>query len=109
MKVHYPKLYNMAHLLALNVLLLSKDLTIIFIQETHRLSRILVLPPFNYNDLKTLMSLTSKRHQQFYDVILDCSNCTPFNVHIFAICKDNIFKFSENTRSFIHVCNFKIS
>ena len=31
MKVYYPKLYNMAHLLALNVLLLSKDLTIIFI------------------------------------------------------------------------------
>ena len=30
-KVHYPKLYNMAHLLALNVLLLPKDLTIIFI------------------------------------------------------------------------------
>ena len=29
-KVHYPKLYNMAHLLALNVLLLPKDLTIIF-------------------------------------------------------------------------------
>ena len=28
MKVHYPKLYNMAHLLALNVLLLPKDLTI---------------------------------------------------------------------------------
>ena len=31
MKGHYPKLYNMAHLLALNVLLLPKDLTIIFI------------------------------------------------------------------------------
>ena len=31
MKVHYLKLYNMAHLLALNVLLLPKDLTIIFI------------------------------------------------------------------------------
>ena len=31
MKVHYPKLYNMAHLLALNFLLLPKDLTIIFI------------------------------------------------------------------------------
>ena len=31
MKVHYPKLYNMAHLLALNVLLLPKDLTITFI------------------------------------------------------------------------------
>ena len=30
MKVHYPKLYNMAHLLSLNVLLLPKDLTIIF-------------------------------------------------------------------------------
>ena len=34
MKVHYPKLYNMAHLLALNVLLLPKDLTIIFICVT---------------------------------------------------------------------------
>ena len=32
MKVHYPKLYNMAHLLALDVLLLPKDLTIIFIR-----------------------------------------------------------------------------
>ena len=31
MKVHYPKLYNMAHPLALNVLLLPKDLIIIFI------------------------------------------------------------------------------
>ena len=31
MKVHYPKLYNMARLLALNVLLLPKDLTIIII------------------------------------------------------------------------------
>ena len=30
-KVHYPKLYNMAHLLALDILLLPKDLTIIFI------------------------------------------------------------------------------
>ena len=30
MKVHYPKLYNMAHLLSLNVLLLPKDITIIF-------------------------------------------------------------------------------
>ena len=28
MKVHYPKLYNMAHLLALYFLLLPKDLTI---------------------------------------------------------------------------------
>ena len=34
MMVHYPKLYNMAHLLALNVLLLPKDLTIIFIYQT---------------------------------------------------------------------------
>ena len=33
MKVHYPKLYNMAHLLALNVLLLPKDLTLIFKSE----------------------------------------------------------------------------
>ena len=33
MKVHYPKLYNMAHLLALNVLLIPKDLTIIFIHK----------------------------------------------------------------------------
>ena len=33
MKVQYPKLYNMTHLLALNVLLLPKDLTIIFIYE----------------------------------------------------------------------------
>ena len=31
MKVHYPKLYNMAHLLALNVLLLPKDLTLTII------------------------------------------------------------------------------
>ena len=33
MKVHYPKVYNMTHLLALNVLLLPKDLTIIFIRK----------------------------------------------------------------------------
>ena len=32
MRVQYPKLYNMTHLLALNVSLLPKDLTIIFIQ-----------------------------------------------------------------------------
>ena len=38
MKVHYPKLYNMAHLLALNVSLLPKDLTIIFISP----------PPWGY-------------------------------------------------------------
>ena len=31
MQVHYPKLYNMAHLLASNILQLPKDLTIIFI------------------------------------------------------------------------------
>ena len=31
MKVHYPKLYNMAHLLAVNILLLPKDLRIIFV------------------------------------------------------------------------------
>ena len=31
MKVRYPKLYSMAHFLALNVLLLPKDLAIIFI------------------------------------------------------------------------------
>ena len=30
MKVHYPKLYDMSHLLTLNILLLLKDLTIIF-------------------------------------------------------------------------------
>ena len=35
MKVHYPKLYNMAHLLALNILLLPKDLTIIFISSLY--------------------------------------------------------------------------
>ena len=35
MKVHYPKLYNMAHLLALNILLLPKDLTIIIINHFH--------------------------------------------------------------------------
>ena len=29
-KAHYPKLYNMAHLLSLNDLLLPKDLAIIF-------------------------------------------------------------------------------
>ena len=39
------------------------------LQETHRISQILVLHSFNYSDLKTLMSSTSKRHQQFYDVM----------------------------------------
>ena len=39
MKVHYPKLYNMAHLLALNVLLLPKDLTIIFICKRFKCHR----------------------------------------------------------------------
>ena len=33
--VHYPKLYNMAHL-SLNILLLPKDLTIIFYLIKHR-------------------------------------------------------------------------
>ena len=33
MKVHYPKLYNMTHLLALNVFLLPKGLTIILFNE----------------------------------------------------------------------------
>ena len=36
MKVHYPKLYNMAHFLALNFLLLPKDLTIIFILQNQK-------------------------------------------------------------------------
>ena len=36
MKVHYPKLYNMTHLLALYFLLLPKDLTIIFILKILR-------------------------------------------------------------------------
>ena len=34
MKIHYPKLYNMAHILVLNVLLLTKDLTIILFAIT---------------------------------------------------------------------------
>ena len=45
MKVHYPKLYNMAHLLALNVLLLPKDLTIIFIAGLFKLI------PFGFMDV----------------------------------------------------------
>ena len=36
MKVHYPKLYDMAYLLALNVLLLPKDLTIILLSFSKR-------------------------------------------------------------------------
>ena len=39
------------------------------LQEKHGISRILVLPSFNYSDLRTLTSSTSKRHQQFYDVM----------------------------------------
>ena len=35
MKVHYPKLYNMARCLALNFLLLPKDLAIIFIHSAY--------------------------------------------------------------------------
>ena len=58
----------------------------------------LVLPSFTYSDSKTLTSSTSKRHQQFMTSCLDCINCTPFNVHIFATCKDNLFKFSGNTQ-----------
>ena len=46
MKVHCPKLYNMAHLLALNVLLLPKDLTIIFISDEW-LSKYGLLENFN--------------------------------------------------------------
>ena len=34
MNVHYPKLYNIAHLLALNVSLLPKDLNIILFAIT---------------------------------------------------------------------------
>ena len=40
MKVHYPKLYSMAHLLALNVLLLPKNLTIIFVHISKVLTQI---------------------------------------------------------------------
>ena len=41
MRVQYPKLYKMTHFLALNVLLLPKDLTIIFIcfQTRHDLKK----------------------------------------------------------------------
>ena len=46
MKVHYPKLYNMAHLLALNVLLLPKDLTGIFILEYYITEKPLLLMVF---------------------------------------------------------------
>ena len=48
MKVHYPKLYNMAHFLALNVLLLPKDLTIIF---THMMFGIDCAKGFKGEDL----------------------------------------------------------
>ena len=55
MKVHYPKLYNMAHLLALNVLLLPKDLTIIFILKT------------GYSSVATTLGLPSRKHQNWFD------------------------------------------
>ena len=43
MRVQYPKLYNMTHLLALNVLLLPKDLTIIFILHGEKVKTMDVL------------------------------------------------------------------
>ena len=39
MRIQYPKLYNMTHLLALNVLLLRKDLTIILIHYINTLKQ----------------------------------------------------------------------
>ena len=39
------------------------------LQETRKLSKIFVLPSFNYSALKPLTSSTSRRHQQFYDVM----------------------------------------
>ena len=41
---------------------LSNDVEL---RETHRILRMLDLDSFNYSDIKTLMSLTSRRHQQF--------------------------------------------
>ena len=56
MKVHYLKLYNMAHLLALNVLLLPKDLTIIFISHHYHLDESIVIFRGIRNDFKFLFS-----------------------------------------------------
>ena len=54
MKVHYPKLYNMAHLLALNVLLFPKDLTIIII--CYLLYSLMLIRPQSNIELQTLLS-----------------------------------------------------
>ena len=47
MKVHYPKLYNMAQLFTFNVLLISKDLTIIFYSFDLKTIQIMTVSKFN--------------------------------------------------------------
>ena len=72
MKVHYPKLYNMAHLLASNVLLLPKDLTIIFIIESGLIQRI-------FCDLEhcVLLLLKSNQGKREVDIILSFLYISP--------------------------------
>ena len=74
------------------------------LQETHRISRISVLPSFNYCDLKTLMSSTSKRHQQFYDVMFKLHQLHTFISLLFVkIISSNFQEILRETWSFI--CN----
>ena len=72
------------------------------LQEIYKISRILVLPSFNYSDLKTLTSSMSKRHQQFYDVMFRLHQLRTFQrsyLCYLCIFIDNLFKFSGNTQS----------
>ena len=77
------------------------------LQETHRISRILVLPSLNYSDLKTLTSSTSKRQQQFYDVMFSLHQLHTFQssylCYFLKIISSDFQEMLRETRSFI--CN----
>ena len=75
------------------------------LQETHRISKLLVLPSFNYSDLKTLTASTSKRHQQFYDVMFRLHQLHTFQTFIsllvVKIISSNFQEILRDTWSFI--------
>ena len=94
MKVHYPKLYNMAHLLVLNVLLLPKDLTIIFIHVFYACINCPILHFFGnlHNNIHVIhlciMSVQSNfGHNPFSAKSLAVlATCIRNNIHVINLC-----------------------
>ena len=75
MKVHYPKLYNMAHLHALNILLLPKDLTIIFIYYLFRIYIIVSRKTFLYSHMRSYEPSETSKHSIFFCFAMTVLSC----------------------------------